>query len=415
MADFFQNGLITTLHDLRSADPAWLEEMVVEAARTRPTALILPVTASDMRADPFRLIVDALSDVEFLQEIVVVLDCADRSDDYSECLRRIAPLGRRANVLWTGSPHVAAVYAELEAGGIDLGSPGKGRSVWTAYGYLAADPTIEAYALHDCDIATYTRELAVRLCLPIVHPTFGFRFAKAYYARFGDRLHGRVARLLVTPLVRALKRVLGPNQFLDYLDSFRYPLSGEFAISADLARSNRVPGDWGLEIGTLAEVYRNVSLKRVCQIDIAPRYDHKHQPESFDDPGRGLAKMGHDIISSVFRTLTAMGTTILDEHVATISACYLRNAQDAVHQYSADALVNQLDHDRHAEEVLCEAFARAIVDVGQRIHTDPIGIGALPTWTRVEAAYPEVPSRLRAAALADLHDHGGAATGRPVR
>ena len=36
-------------------------------------------------------------------------------------------------------------------------------------------------------------------------------------------------------------------------------------ITADLARINRIPSDWGLEIGTLVEVYRNCSQKRVCQ------------------------------------------------------------------------------------------------------------------------------------------------------
>jgi glucosyl-3-phosphoglycerate synthase len=30
-------------------------------------------------------------------------------------------------------------------------------------------------------------------------------------------------------------------------------------MRADLARINRIPGDWGLEVGVLAEVYRNCS------------------------------------------------------------------------------------------------------------------------------------------------------------
>lgn len=36
-------------------------------------------------------------------------------------------------------------------------------------------------------------------------------------------------------------------------DSLRYSLAGEFAMAADLAAVNRIPGDWGLEVGTLAE------------------------------------------------------------------------------------------------------------------------------------------------------------------
>lgn len=39
----------------------------------------------------------------------------------------------------------------------------------------------------------------------------------------------------------------------------------EFSMDVNLARVNRIPGDWGLEVGTLAEVYRNTSINRVCQ------------------------------------------------------------------------------------------------------------------------------------------------------
>jgi glucosyl-3-phosphoglycerate synthase len=146
--------------------------------------------------------------------------------------------------------------------------------------------------------------------------------------------------LLVTPLLRALISCLGSDRFLLYLNSFRYPLSGEFAITADLARSNHIPGDWGLEVGTLAEVFRNISIKRVCQVDICPQYEHKHQAPSLDDPAKGLLKMATDILISVFRTLAAMGTTLHVEHFTAIRSAYLRNAQDAIRQYAADAIMN---------------------------------------------------------------------------
>lgn len=53
MADFFQNGLITTLHDFRATDTAYLEQVLADATRHFRLGLILPVTASDMRAAPF--------------------------------------------------------------------------------------------------------------------------------------------------------------------------------------------------------------------------------------------------------------------------------------------------------------------------------------------------------------------------
>ena len=65
-------------------------------------------------------------------------------------------------------------------------------------------------AVHDCDIRDYARELLARLCFPTVHPNLNYEFAKGYYGRVTDRLYGRVTRLFMTPLLRAMKSVLGP-------------------------------------------------------------------------------------------------------------------------------------------------------------------------------------------------------------
>lgn len=408
MADFFQNGLITTLHDLRSADSSYLENLLLDATRHFRLALILPVTASDMRAAPFQRIVSELANAEFLHEIVIVLNRAPEVKDFRECIALASTLGEKAYVVWGDSSRFQTIYQTLVEAGLNLDNAGKGRAVWTAYGFLLANPRIKAYVLHDCDIVTYTRELLMRLCLPIVHPSFDFHFCKAYYARFTDRVHGRVARLLVTPLLRALASCLGPDRFLSYLDSFRYPLSGEFAITADLARSNRIPGDWGLEIGTLAEVFRNISVKRVCQVDICAQYEHKHQPPSLDDPTKGLLKMATDILTSIFRTLAAMGTTLHAEHFATIRSAYLRNAQDAIRQYAADAVMNGLTLDRHEEEVMSEHFARQIIPAGEAVRNDATGIRDFPNWARVLSAFPDMAERHRAAAVDDREEFGRA-------
>ncbi|MBN1852170.1 MAG: glycosyl transferase [Pirellulales bacterium] len=406
MADFFQNGLITTLHDLRATNSAYLEHVLLDATRHFRMGLILPVTAADMRATPFARIVEELRGEEFLTEIVVTLGVAPSPDDYRDCLRHVRSLGTKAHILWCDGPRVQAIYKTLIEAGLNLQTPGKGRSVWTAYGYLAADPKIKAYALHDCDIVNYHRELLLRLCLPIAHPSFDFHFCKAYYARFTDRLHGRVSRLLVTPLLKALIHCLGSDQFLLFLDSFRYPLSGEFAITADLARSNRIPGDWGLEIGTLAEVFRNISVKRVCQVDICPQYEHKHQSPSLEDPSLGLLKMATDILINLFRTLAAMGMTLHEEHYATIRSAYLRNTQDAIRQYAADAIMNGLQLDRHEEEVISETFARQIIPAGAAIRRDATGTNEIPNWARVLSAFPDMPDRLRAAVQEDRQEAG---------
>ena len=121
----------------------------------------------------------------------------------------------------------------------------------------------------------------------MVNQNLDFVFCKGYYSRVTNKLHGRVTRLMVTPLVRSLQDLVGKHQFLTFLDSFRYPLSGEFCMTVDVARVNRIPADWGLEVGSLAEVYRNYSPQRVCQTDIAENYEHKHQVLSVGESREG--------------------------------------------------------------------------------------------------------------------------------
>ena len=103
----------------------------------------------------------------------------------------------------------------------------------------------------------------------MAHPNLGFDFCKGYSARFTDKLNGRVMRLLVTPLIRSLQSIIGLHDFLVYLDTFRYPLSGEMSLDHDIIRRARIPSDWGIEVGILAEVFRVSSPKSICQVDIA--------------------------------------------------------------------------------------------------------------------------------------------------
>ncbi len=406
MPDFIQHGPITTLHDLGTVDSDKLESTLVQATRHYKIGLVLPVTAADMRADPFSNIIQQLRGASYIDQIVVVLGVTNGVEDYRQTCEAVAPLGQQARILWSDGPRVSAMYQSLIEEGFNLATPGKGRSVWTAFGYLLADDRLKAFALHDCDIVGYDRTLLARLCLPMAHPGLDFDFCKGYYARTSDRMHGRVVRLLVQPFVDALITMLGHERFLVYLSSFRYPLSGEFAVSSNLARSNRIPSDWGLEVGTLAEVFRNTSIKRVCQVDLCRRYEHKHQSLSLDDPTKGLMKMAADILTTIFRTLASMGTVLQSGHFVTLRSAYLRHAQDAIRQYHADAVLNGLVYDRHEEEGAVEGFAQQITVAGETFQQDPSGGDAIPNWSRVLTAFPAFPRQLREASEEDAREFG---------
>jgi glucosyl-3-phosphoglycerate synthase len=234
-----------------------------------------------------------------------------------------------------------------------------------------------------------------------VHPNLGYEFCKGYYARVTDRMHGRVTRLFMTPLIRSLQRLVGHHPLLTFLDSFRYPLAGEFAMVTDLAWTNRIPGDWGLEVGVLAEVYRNCALRRVCQTDLSDNYEHKHQALSAEDPEAGLHKMSVDIAKSLFRNLASEGVVLSEGLLKTLRATYLQIAQETIKKYEDSAAINSLKFDRHQERMAVEVFLKGINLASEVFLKDPLGIPMISNWSRVAAAVPDVFDRLIAAVEAD--------------
>ena len=239
--------------------------------------------------------------------------------------------------------------------------------------------------------------MLARLVLPAVEPTVDFDFVKAYYARVSDRLHGRVTRLLLTPLLAAFTRLIGQDPYIRYLSSFRYALSGEFAVKADLAERMRLPCDWGLEIVTLFEALRHRAAGRVCQVEIAERYDHKHQTLSADDPSRGLNRMARDVVKHLLRTLAAAGVNLSPGLLMSLLAAYQREAEDAGRDSYAVANINGLVFDRHGEERTIQVFTQALRAATEEFLADPLGPPLVPNWSRVWAGVPDAGARLLAA------------------
>jgi glucosyl-3-phosphoglycerate synthase len=198
-----------------------------------------------------------------------------------------------------------------------------------------------------------------------------------------------------------MQELLGDRCFLNYLDDFRYPLSGEIALTSDLARLIRIPGGWGLEVATLAEVYRNVNPKRICQVDLADTYEHKHQPLSKGDPSAGLMKMCVDITRSILNTLASEGVSFSEGFFRSLQASYLRHAQDTIRKCAGDAAVNGLLYDRHEEGLAVETFSKALLIGGEMFTDHPDDPTEIPNWSRVADALPEVQNQLVAAVDSD--------------
>lgn len=388
MSDFYQNGCVPTLHKLNPDGIHRIEAELRSYARSRPIGLVLPALFTEFRKPAMRGIVKELAKVDYLEQIVVALGKATLAE-YREAKSFFADFPYPVKFLWMDSPQIKSVFKVLDEFGLPAGEDGKGRSCWLSYGYLLATGKCEVIALHDGDVVNYNRRFLARLCYPVANPNLGFEFCKAFYSRVTDRMHGRVTRLFMTPLIRALSDMAPHTPLLHFLDSFRYPLAGEFAMRSSLARVNRIPGDWGLEVGVLAEVFRNCSPTRTCQVDLADSYDHKHQSLSADDASKGLRRMTCDIGKTLFRTLAGEGVVFTEGHFRTLEVRYQRIAEDTMSRYYADAMLNGLAYDRHAEELAVATFARSLRQAAAEFNSDPLGVPLIPNWNRVVAAIPE--------------------------
>ncbi len=400
MADFHQQGVIATLQKIGSRPVAQIEDELRHIGLKCKMVLLLPALETEFDSPSMTGIIDELMEVSYLDQIVVSLDRAS-FDRFREVRSRLSVLPLPVKIVWHDGPRLQKLYQDLRDAAFQLDSPGKGRSVWMTIGYILADQEVEAIALQDTDIVNYRREMLARLFYPVVHPALDFEFSKGYYARVTDRLYGRVTRLFYQPLIDALKRITGMNRFLNYLGSFRYALSGEFAILGSLARSIRISPTWGLEVSLLNEVYQRTSPRRICQVEIAEAYEHKHQTIDQNDPDSGLMRMATDIGEAMLRVLSQDGIVLSEAFFRTLAMAYSEESRIAIEKYHALSLLNGLFYDRHSEIEATEAFVACLKKASHKFASDPVGIPMLSAWVRIRAAIPDFQDRLQEAVEQD--------------
>ncbi|MGF1495207.1 MAG: glucosyl-3-phosphoglycerate synthase [Elainellaceae cyanobacterium] len=399
----YKQELITTIHDF-GCDLDSLEARLIQLSEQSSTAVLIPALYEELERPALTLIRDQLAQCQFVKTIIVCL-YAQTQEQYVKAVLFFSRLPQETIVIWENGPRVTQILEALQERGLNLlNFRGKGRAVWLGLG--VASLKAEAIALHDADITTYDKSYPLKLLFPLLEKEFGIAFNKAYYARLGSlpnrSFHGRVVRLFVTPLLVALTKLFGYRDYLRYLTAYRYPLSGEFALTSDLALNIRVPSNWGLEIGLLAEVYRNVAEKRIAQVDLGI-FEHKHQPLGAS-PSEGLQKMCRDVLRSVLRTLTETEPVILSmDHIHALRVKFRREAQDFIRQYFVDARFNGLSYDRHQEEVTIERFEQLIVEAGEQYFLDPAG-AQIPDWTRALSVLPDLRNQLIDAAWQDAQE-----------
>lgn len=84
-----------------------------------------------------------------------------------------------------------------------------------------------------------------------------------------------------------------------------------------------------------------------------------------------------------------------------LRATYYRTALDMIDAFEHDAKMNGLAFDRHGEELAVELFSDVITASGQVYSESPGDKPFVPSWNRVQSAFPEILERLYQAVEAD--------------
>ena len=372
MTNFAQKHTkMTTFYQM--ATKSELHTHLVGHSRWKKPILIIPALATEY-TDPehrpvFEKILHELRRATYLAQIIIGVDQATEQD--IQLLREILAKKSVKNhfIQWNDGPGFSTLYQRMQNMGIDLSVRGKGRNLFMGFG-VAIAMGATSVGLLDADIKTFRKVQLDRLFYPVT--VLGYQFSKAYYARWdGERMFGRVKRLLLDPLLLALKRRFTESKeekmlrLIDFLLSFNYQLSGEVVMDIDLMKRMRYASHWGIEIFTLIEAWRKAS--HVAQVEFTKgAFDHKHQPVSPEDARAGLHKMAVDIVTTLFKALIIEeGLEVSDHFFRDLALTYISIAEDQIKKYSDNARFNALAYDRDQEEATVhQVFAKAVLYAG---------------------------------------------------
>jgi len=184
------------------------------------------------------------------------------------------------------------------------------------------------------------------------------------------------------------------------------------ALSLDLAAALPLDPGWGLEIGMLCDLFRQVDPRQVCQVDAGLRYDHKHQP--LGDRRQGLVRMAGEIAVTLLGHLRQEGIRPSPAFLEAVVASYRREAGEALRRSALLARINGLGYAAQEEEQAVDSFCDVLQNACRAYppghhrqskgdpapEVGPISKGmemrlSLPPWNRPTALNERALARLK--------------------
>jgi glucosyl-3-phosphoglycerate synthase len=187
----------------------------------------------------------------------------------------------------------ATVHQESELLG-ELGPAlGKGDAMWRALSVLQG----ELVCYLDADTEGFSAHFAAGLLGPLVCEP-GVSFVKGYYRRPFE--HGGVTLAEGGGRVNHLTARPALALFYPQLAGVRQPLAGEVAARRELLERLPFATGYGVEIGMLIDVWREVGLEGIAQVDLEV-HRNRHQPLA------ALMPMAHTVLATIAQRLEREG------------------------------------------------------------------------------------------------------------
>ena len=397
-----QPGSLTTFRILTKQDRNRLKSSLRRGARVKRTVLFIPLLADEFTAPEnrpiFENILSQLAQVKYLHRIILGLDRATEEEAYTLAALLNQHRIKDAVIQWNDGAAFSRIYDILNEAGFIFLEPGKGKNMFLGFG-IALALGAKVVGVLDADIRSFERVQLDRLLYPLV--VHDYDFAKAYYYRISEgRLFGRVKRLLLDPLLVALKIKFVESRdhkmlrLLEFLMMFNYQLSGEVAFHSELLKKLRFATNWGAEIFTLIEIYRKAASSAQVMFSERP-FDHKHQAVSEADETKGLNRMGIDIVTTLINALVQdEGLEVSEDFFRDLTIIYSRVVDQQIKMVADEASFNNLRYDRDEEERLAlTVFRNCIFRAGEILTTQSQITGR---FLRVIHTYPEFKKYLEA-------------------
>ena len=127
MSDFFQPGVITTLHRLKKGNLERMEMELEFYSKNNPIELVLPSLYSELKEKALQIIVSEIQKVKYIHQVIVTLGRASEKE-FEHTKEFFSVLPQEVVVIWNDGPRVQSLYDILNKNDISAGEDGKGRS-----------------------------------------------------------------------------------------------------------------------------------------------------------------------------------------------------------------------------------------------------------------------------------------------